>query len=447
MSRLMVIGGGAAGMSAASAARRIDPEMEVVVAEATGYASWGLCGIPYYLSGVVSQHEELISISPEKFREERRIDLRLRTKAVGIDLAGRSVRLRDSTGERSLGFDRLVVAAGASPIVPSLPGVDHERVFLIRTMEEAIRFRSLLDQGQVKRCLVVGAGYIGLEIADALAERGCSVTVVELLDRVMTNLDPRMSGKVEEAVRRHVDLRLSSGLSEISEADDGLVCTLGDGSKIEVDTVVLSVGVRPTASLAATAGAKTTAQGALIVDEQMRTSLPGVFAAGDVIAAPHRLLAEPAFIPLGPTANKTGRVAGTVAAGGQARFGGIVGTAVAKVFGLTVARTGLTLAEADAAGMSALATDTSARSKAKYYPGANPTDIRLVYREDGRLLGAQMVSKDPATAKRIDTIATALHGNFGLADLADLDLSYAPPYAPVYDPVLRAAHSAARDLK
>jgi len=447
MARLVVIGGGAAGMSAASAARRTDPNLEIVVAEATGYASWGLCGIPYYIAGTVHDHEDLISIRPERFREERRIDLRLHTAATGIDPTDRTVRLRTPDGESTLTYDRLVIAAGASPVVPPLPGVDHERVFVIRAMEEVIRLRRLIDAGQVRRCVVVGAGYIGLEMADALVERDCSVTVVEMLERVMTNLDPSMSSLVEQVVHRHVDLLLSSGLVSMSAGDDGLVCTLGDGRRVDADAVVLAVGVQPTSTIAARAGAEMTTKGALVVDGHMRTTLPGVFAAGDVIAAPHRLLAEPTFVPLAPTANKTGRVAGTVAAGGEARFEGIVGTAVAKVFELTVARTGLTLAEATDAGLEAMATNTRAASRARYYPGTKPTDTRLVYRGDGRLLGAQMVSEDPAAAKRIDVVAAALHGGFGVTDLADLDLSYAPPYAPVYDPLLRVAHAAARDLK
>lgn len=441
-SRLVVIGAGAAGMSAASAARRVDPALEIVVLEAGGYAAYGLCGIPYYLAGSVPTAEELLAYPPGFFRERRRLDLRLRTRAVRIDPERRVVTVRHDGQERRLGYGALVVTTGGAPVRPPIPGLNDDRVFTVRTLEDAVTLRSLLDAGRLGHVLVVGAGYIGLEMAEALIARGSAVTVVEALPQAMPNLDPPLAALVEREVRAHgVDLRMGTRLDEVSRVGDQLVARIG-AERVAVDAVVLATGVAAASTPAAEAGADTIAGGALLVDDRMRTSLPGVFAAGDCIAPYHRVLGRPAFVPLGPAANKTGRVAGTVAAGGTATFGGVVGTAVVKVFDLAVARTGLTLAEALAEGLPAVATDAVGKSRAKYYPGSSPVHVRLVHTRDGRLLGAQIVGEGDGVAKRIDPVAVALQAGFSVADLLAADLSYAPPYAPVYEPVLLAAQAA-----
>ena len=440
--RLVVVGGGAAGMSAASAARRVDPALEIVVLEAGGYSAYGMCGLPYFLSGTVARADALLAYPPAFFREKRRIDLRLQTRATRLEPDKHVIHYREDGREHRLGYHRLIVAAGGSPSLPPIPGIDNDHVFAVRTLEDAISLRSLLDAGHVGRALVIGAGYIGLEMAEALVQRGVVVTVAEELPRVMPNLDPPIAALVEEEVRRQgVDLRLGSRVDAIRSTDDGLEALI-DRQVVPVDAVVVAAGVRPAASVAAAAGAITGPGGALLVDDSMRTSLPDVLAAGDCIAPYHRVLGRPAFVPLGPAANKTGRVAGTVAAGGEARFPGVVGTAVVKVFDLAVARTGLTLAEAEAEGMHAVATDALGRSRAKYYPGAGPVSVRLVHESGGRLLGAQLVGSGEGVAKRIDVVAVALQAGFSIEDLLALDLSYAPPYAPVYEPILIAAQAA-----
>lgn len=440
--RLVVIGGGAAGMSAASAARRVDPACEIVVLEATGHAGYGLCGIPYYLAGLIGRADELLSYPPTYFRERRRIDLRLNTRALALDPRRHVVHYRNADGGGRLRYDRLVVAAGGAPVLPPLPGLDDDRVVTVRTLEDAITLRSLLDAGRIARALVVGAGYVGLEMAEGLHARRVEVTVAEALPRVMPTLDEPVAALVADEVRRHgVDLRLGTRFDGVTRDERGLIALIG-GEPLPVDVVVLAIGVRPTADVAARAGARTGPGGALLVDEQMRTTLEQVYAAGDCIAPQHLVLGRPAYVPLGPAGNKTGRVAGTVAAGGQARFRGVVGTAVVKVFDLGVARTGLTLAEAQAEfGARAAATDIVGRSRAKYYPGAEPVTVRLVHEVDGKLLGAQMVSAGDV-AKRIDVVAAGLQAGFDLDDLLALDLSYAPPYAPVYEPLLLAAQAA-----
>ena len=433
--RLVVVGGGAAGMSAASAARRVDPGLEIVVLESSGYAAYGLCGIPYYLAGLVERAEDLVAYPATYFREHRRLDLRLRATAVELDPDRRTVQYTQDGRTHRLGYSALIVTTGGVPTVFPLPGVPADRVFTIRTLEDAISLRSLLDAGRVGRALIVGAGYIGLEMAESFAARGCAVTVVEMLDRVLANFDAPVAELVEKHVREHVDLRLGTDVKKALAEPD-----------LAPDIVVLSAGVRPAATIAATAGAETGSGGALLVDDRMRTSLPDVWAAGDCVAAYHRVLDAPAFVPLGPAANKAGRVAGTVAAGGDASFAGIVGTAVIKVFELEVARTGLTLAEAQAAGLDARATDVVSRSRAKYYPGVEPVHVRLVHEAHGRLLGAQLVAREGA-AKRVDVVAAALYSGMGVADLHSFDLSYAPPYSPVYDPLTVAAQAAIANLE
>ena len=442
MSRLVVIGGGAAGMSAASAARRTAPGLDVVVCESGGFAAYGMCGIPYYLAGVVGQAEDLLAYPPEEFRENRGIDLRLHTRAGLIDPESRQVYLRQEDAEDVLGYDTLIVATGADPVRPPVPGLGHDRVFTIRSLDEAIRLRRLLDTGVVRRAIVVGAGYIGLETAEALTAAGAEVDVVEALPQVLAGFDEPVASVVADELTRHIRLRLGSRLDAVGDHDGG-VTVLVDGRPEQADLVILATGVRPAGELLIEAGARHLPDRSVVVDSELRTSLPGVFAAGDCVALPHLVLGGPAWVPLGPAANKTGRVAGTVAAGGTSAFGGVVGTAVVKVFDLEVARTGLSLSEARAAGLAAVATDVTSRSRAKYYPGGSPLHVRLVHAPDGRLLGAQMAGREGA-AKRIDVLATALHAGLGIDDLAALDLSYAPPYAPAYDPVLLAAGQAAR---
>ncbi|MBB2505432.1 MULTISPECIES: FAD-dependent oxidoreductase [Amycolatopsis] len=437
---MVVIGGGAAGMSAASAARRVAPERPVIVCEAGEYAAYGMCGIPYYLGGIVDRAETLLAYPPEVFRDRRGIDLRLGTTVRELDTAARRVTVANDGGAETLDYDTLVLAAGADPVVPPIAGIDHPRVFTVRSLASAAKLRTLLDSGSVRKAIVVGAGYIGLETAEALVAAGAAVRIVEALPRVLSTVDEPIAEVVDAEVRRHADLQLGSRLDAILDGATGPVAVV-DGAEFAVDLIVLAVGVRPATGLLA--GAEKLPNGAVVVDEGMRTSLPGVFAAGDCVALPHLVLGAPAWVPLGPAANKTGRVAGTVAAGGRASFRGVVGTAVVKVFDLEVARTGLSLAEATAAGIPAVATDVESRSRAKYYPGAAPLHVRLVHTPDGRLLGAQLAGREGA-AKRIDVVATALHAELSVDDLGALDLAYAPPFAPVYDPVLVAAGRANR---
>ena len=443
MTRVVVIGGGAAGMSAASAARRVTPAADVVVCEAGGFAAYGMCGIPYFLGGVVPEAEDLLAHPPAEFRDRRGIDLRLHTKVSGIDVPAHQVRIACGGTDGTLDYDALVFATGASPVRPPVPGLSGPRVFTIRSLDEAIKLRRLLERGAVGHAVVVGAGYIGLETAEALVAARVEIDVVDALPAVLGTVDEPLARLAQAELERHATVRLSAPLQNVRHRDSdaagsGALTVVAGGAEIGTDLVVVAAGVRPATELLVGAGAEHLPGRAVIVDAQMRTSLPDVFAAGDCVALHHRVLGAPAWIPLGPAANKTGRVAGTVAVGGTASFGGVAGTAVVKVFDLEIARTGVTLTEARQAGLAAIATDVVSRTRAKYYPGAAALHIRLVHSPAGKLLGGQIAGREGA-AKRIDVLATALHAGLTVADLAALDLSYAPPFAPVYDPVLAAA--------
>jgi NADPH-dependent 2,4-dienoyl-CoA reductase/sulfur reductase-like enzyme len=445
--RLVVVGGGAAGMSAASAARRADEDIEILVLESGQHVAYGLCGLPYFLSHVVPDVDSLQAYPTHFFRDRRRIDVRLGAEVVRIDPERQVVHVRSDGRTDQLHYERLVLAAGASPVIPPIPGLDDDHVFCVRKVEDAIALRGLLDAGHVGRATVVGGGYIGVEVVEALAERGVSVTLVEALPALMSNLDPEYSGAVENEVRRHADVRLGTAVEDVRRESDGLRVRLSDGDVLSADVVVAATGVRPASTLGEAVGAQTGPGGALLVDSRMRTSVPNVLAAGDCIALRHLVTGAPAYVPLGPTANKTGRVAGTVAAGGDAHFAGISGTAVVKVFDIGVAVTGLTLTEARAAGFDAQATDATGRSRAKYYPASAPIDVRLVHTPDGRLLGAQFAGAGDDVAKRVDVVAVALQAGLSVQELTELDLSYAPPFAPVYEPLLLAANSATAAIR
>jgi len=306
--RLVVIGGGAAGMSAASAARRVDPGLDVVVCEAGGFAAYGMCGIPYYLGGMVPEPENLLAYPPATFREKRGIDLRLHTRVTGVDAASRRVHL--AAGQRgvplreSLDYDALVVASGADPVRPPVPGLDEHRVFTIRSLDEAIELRRLLDSGTVRHAVVVGAGYIGLETAEALVSAGLDVDVVEALPRVLATVDEPVAALVQAELERHTRLHLSARLNAVRGQDSarleavngdgaagsGLIAVV-NGTEIATDLVVIAVGVRPATDLLIQAGAGHLPDRSLVVDEGMRTSLPDVYAAGDAVALPHLVLA------------------------------------------------------------------------------------------------------------------------------------------------------------
>ncbi len=448
MTRIVVIGGVAAGMSAASQAKRRAPDAEVVVLERGPFVSYGSCGMPYNILDPARSIEDLVVITPERFRAERGIDVRTRHEVLAIDVARREVLVRDLYGPRrfELGYDALVIATGAHAVRPPIGGMDLPGVFVLRELTDGEAMKRFLAEAEPRRAVLVGAGYIGMEMAEALRGRGLEVTVLEKLDQILPGFLPPIVDRVGAELARH-GITVETGVSvlRIARADEHLSVVTDRGSHA-TDVVLVSVGVRPSATLAESGGIALGETGAIAVDEEMRTSAPRVWAAGDCAEARHLVTGRAAWIPLGTTANKQGKLAGANAAGAHERFGGVVGSAAFKVFDLEVGRTGLGPADAARAGLESIAATSTHRSRGHAYPGSTEIATVLVAeRGSGRLLGAQMVGGEGVTG-RIDVLATALTARMTVSDLEQLDLAYAPPLAPVYDPLLIAAGVAAKTL-
>jgi NADPH-dependent 2,4-dienoyl-CoA reductase/sulfur reductase-like enzyme len=446
--RLVVVGGDAAGMSAASQARRRRDGggLEIVVFERGNFTSYSACGIPYLVGGVVADPGRLIARDPDTFRSAFDIEVYLRHEVTGIDLGRRAVRVRDldGGGQRWEGFDQLMVATGAVPARPSLPGADAAGIHGVQVLDDGLAIRRVLDGQRPRRAVVVGGGYIGLEMAEALVMRGLQVALVDAAPQPMTTLDEDMGALVADALRKvGVTVHLGERVTGFDMAAGRVRAVTTANRVLPAELVILGLGVRPNTALARAAGLAVGATGGIITDRRMRTEAAGVWAAGDCVQTRHLVSGAPVAIALGTHANKQGRVAGINLGGGYATFPGVVGTAVSKICGVEVARTGLTEAEAVRAGFDPLAVVVASTTRAGYYPGAAPIKTKIVAeRRSGRLLGAQIVGEEGA-AKRIDGLAIALWNGMTVEEMTGLDLAYAPPFSPVWDPVLIAARKAA----
>jgi NADPH-dependent 2,4-dienoyl-CoA reductase/sulfur reductase-like enzyme len=444
--RLVVIGGDAAGGSAASQARKRCPDLDVVMFERGRATSYSACGIPYWISGAVTDEASLIARTPEQHRAAG-IDVRMRTEVTGIDLDARRVTWRDldggATGTEP--FDDLVYATGSVPMRPPVPGIDADGVYGVQVLDDGAALRTELNRGEVRRVVVVGGGYIGLEIAEACRVRDLAVTVVDLSATPIGTFDPDVGTFIADAVRGlGIDLVLSDGVVALDVGPDGRVCAVrtASGRELPADLVVLGLGVRPNVRLAQEAGIPLGTSGGIAVDARRRTGVEGVWAAGDCAESRHLLSGQRVVVALGTHANKQGRVAGINIGGGYATFPGVIGTAITKVCDLEVARTGLSSQEAEAAGFSFVTASVDSTTKAGYFPGAQPIRLKMIAeRRSGRLLGAQVVGRQEA-AKRIDALAVCIWNGMTVDRILSLDLSYAPPFSPVWDPVLIAARKA-----
>ncbi|MER7621608.1 FAD-dependent oxidoreductase [Streptomyces sp. NPDC126503] len=446
--RLVVIGGDAAGMSAASQARRLRRagELEIVAFERGRFSSYSACGIPYWVSGDVPAREELIARAPEEHRA-RDIDLRMRTEVTEIDVPGQRVRWREveSGAEGWTGFDRLVIATGARPLRPPVPGVDAQGVFGVQTLEDGQALLDGLSGARGRRAVVVGAGYIGVEMAEALLKRGFEVTVVNRSEQPMSTLDPEMGRLVHRAMDglgiRTVGSAEVTGF--VADGDGRVRAVATDTAEYPADVVVLGVGVVPETSLAEAAGLPLGSYGGLLTDLAMRVrGQENVWAGGDCVEVLDLVSGRERYVPLGTHANKQGQVIGSNVGGDYATFPGVVGTAVSKVCDLEIARTGLRERDAREVGLRFVSVTVESTSRAGYYPGAAPMTVKmLAERRTGRLLGVQIVGREGA-AKRVDVAAVALSARMSVEEVAALDLGYAPPFSPVWDPVLVAARKA-----
>ena len=438
--RMVVVGGDAAGMSAASQARkrRGPGELEIVAFERGRHTSYSACGLPYYAADVVQDWRDLVSRTPEEHAEQD-IEVRTRHEVEAIDLEARRVRARDLDGGRVVEepWDVLVVATGSAPLRPPIDGIDLPGVLGLSVLEDGIALRKAVDAGP-RRAVIVGGGYIGLEAAEALVARGVPTALVEAAPQVMSRIDPDMGELVSDAVR---DIGVELHLEEEVEAieGDGRVQAVRTAERtLDADLVILGLGTRPAVGLASSSGIELGPSGAIAVNPRMRTRHDGVWAAGDCAEARHLVSGQPVSYHLGTIANKQGRVCGINIGGGYATFPGVLGTAVSKVCEVEVARTGLSETELADLGLEWEQAAVDSTTRAAYFPGAAPIRTKvLAERRSGRLLGAQIVGKEGA-AKRIDVFATALWNGMTVDEMVNMDLSYAPPFSPVWDPVLIA---------
>ena len=440
--RLVVIGGDAAGMSAASKVRREQPGREIMVFERSPHTSYSACGMPYYIAGLVDDADKLVARSPEKFREKFNIDVRIQHEVLAIDTAAQRVRAVNLTDgvEAWESYDQLLIATGAEAISPPLPGSDADGIFSLSTLASGIRVMAFMDKELPRRAVVVGGGYIGLEMAEALVRQGLQVTLIEKGEQVMGTLDPDMGALVSEALREiGVTLYLNESLTGYEAANGKVSAVVTDQRTIPTDLVIVGLGTRPNSRLAADVGIVLGEKGAIRVNSRQQTSAQNIWAAGDCAESFHLISRRPFHIALGTVANKQGTVAGINLSGGYATFPGVVGTAVSKICKFEVARTGLTEREISGLGLLYRTATIKSKTRAGYYPGAGWITVKLLAEQgSGRLLGGQIVGLEGA-AKRIDVLATALTAGMTVQQITDLDLSYAPPFSPVWDPVQIAA--------
>jgi NADPH-dependent 2,4-dienoyl-CoA reductase/sulfur reductase-like enzyme len=442
--KLLVIGGVAAGTKGASKARRDDPSMEISLVTEEPYVSYAGCGLGYYIAGIIDTREALFARSPEEFREKHNISILLRHRAESINTYDRTVRVTDlaSGAARLFPYDRLLIATGSTVNVPVIPGADIPGVFPLKGIGDADSIKARLDRGGVREACIVGGGFIGIEMSECLALRGVASTILEKEDHLLHRLyDPETA----KLIRAHVEskgIRIRTG-ETVERFDAGADGSIGSfssgGEEYPCQIAILASGVYPNAGLAREARIAIGPTGAIKTDSRMETSVRGVFAAGDCAETTHLVTGKPFWFPLGSTANMQGRVAGANIAGGRTTFPGALGTSILKVFDKTAARTGLSAAQAVEAGYNPVSATVTVQNHSRFFPGAGTIVLTLVAdRGSHRLLGAQAFG-DSSTDKVIDTVATALTGKIPVTGLANLDVSYSPPYSTALGAVLVAA--------
>lgn len=451
----VIIGGDAAGMSAASKIMREQKDACLIVFERSQHISYSACGMPYWIGGVIDSDRKLIVLTPEIARKKRGIDVHTHHEVIAIDPAQHLVQVTNQeTGETfTQPYAKLCIATGARPLYPPIPGIDLPDVFALRALSDSQRIHAYMQAQPMQSAVVIGAGYIGIEMVEAMVDRGLEVHLVEKQSQVMPYYDADMVTPITPHLQQKgVKIYVDTGVVSIAQKGERLTIQTDKAGSIEADIVIVAVGVRPNSELAAAAGLRLGASDAIHVDPQFRTSAPDIFAAGDCVEHHHLVLGKSVWIPLATSANKGGRIAGENMMGGHATMPGILGTAIVKAFDYTMAITGLTEAEArksdlfGTAGEFVGSTTIEAKDKAGYWPGVEEIIVKLLFdKRGGRVVGCQMVGKEGVN-KRIDIVATAITANMTLNDLTLLDLSYAPPYSTSHDPIQICASVAQREL-
>ncbi len=436
--KIVIIGGVAGGATAAARLRRLDEKAEIVVFERSGYISYANCGLPYYIGGVITEQKELTLQTPKSFWKRFRVDMRVRHEVTKINTDKKTVTVTNlETGETfDESYDKLLLSPGAKPTRPEVEGVDLDKVFEVRTVEDTFRIRDFVVNNEIKTAVIAGGGFIGLEMAENLTDLGIKVTIIQRPKHVMNPLDDDMASFIHAKMRKKgVNLMLGKGVLGFEKDGEVIKVNIKDESPITADMVVLAIGVTPDTKLAKEAGLELGKKGSIVVNDKMETSIPDIYAVGDAVEVKHFITGEKVLISLAGPANKQGRIAARNILGGDEKFKGSQGSSVLKIFDMTVASTGINEKTAKDLGLNYDKVFLSPMSHASYYPGGKMMTVKVIFDKDTyKLLGAQIVGND-GVDKRIDVLATAMHAGMNALELKDLDLAYAPPYSSAKDPV------------
>ena len=447
--KVVIVGGVAGGASTAARLRRMDEHADIVMIERGANISFANCGLPYYIGEVITDRDKLIVVTPESLKAMLNIDSRVKQEVISVNRSKKTVTVREIVTGREYeeSYDKLVLSPGAAPIIPSLPGVDLPGVFTLRNLQDMDSIKSYVDQKKPIQAVVVGGGFIGLEIAENLTHRGIQVTLIEMMNQVMAPIDYEMAAMVHQhLIFKKIRLALSDGIAGIEVASNAYTVSLSSGRKVDTDMVVLSIGVRPENQLAKNANLEIGLRGTIVTNQHMQTSDPDIYAVGDAVQLVSRITSEATTLALAGPASKQGRIAADHICGRDASFNGVIGTSVVKVFDLTVAAVGLNQHQLEQAGFEYSSIIVHVSSHAGYYPGASPMALKLLFSPQGKIYGAQAVGVE-GVEKRIDVIATAIFSGLTVNDLEQLELSYAPPYSSSRDPVNIAGFTAGNVLR
>ena len=436
--KVVIVGGVAVGATAAARIRRLDEQAEIVVFERTGYISYANCGLPYYIGDVITDPEDLTLQTPESFFTRFRVHMKTFHEVIAINTERKTVSVKNlENGEIfEESYDKLILSPGAKPTQPRLPGVEIDKLFTLRTVEDTLRIKNYIQEYKPKSAVLAGGGFIGLELAENLRELGMDVTIVQRPKQLMKPFDADMAALIHNEMRKHgVKLALGYTVEGFEESGDGVDVLLKDHAPLHADMVVLAIGVVPDTALAKEAGLKMGLKGSIVVNERMETSEPNIYAGGDAVQIKHFVTGEDTLISLAGPANKQGRIIADNICGGNSQYSGSQGSCVIKVFDMTAAATGINETNAKEFGLDVDTVILSPMSHAGYYPGGKVMTLKVVFEEETyRLLGAQIVGYD-GVDKRIDVLATAIHAGMRATELKNLDLAYAPPYSSAKDPV------------
>lgn len=436
--KIIIVGGVAGGASTAARLRRLDEDAEITIYERSGYISYANCGLPYYIGEIITDKEELTLQTPESFYNRFRVDAKVNHEVVEIDATAKSVTVRNlATGKKFQDcYDKLVLSPGAKAVKPNIPGIEHEKIFTLRTVEDTLRIYDYIKTAGAKSAVVVGGGFVGLEAAENLRHLGLDVTLAEAAPQALSILDSDMVSQVHATFRENgIKLLLGSGIASFEEKDGQIVGVFANSEKVSADLILLAIGVAPDSVLADKAGLKTGIKGSILVNTKMETSIQDIYAVGDAVEVTHFVTGDKALISLAGPANKQGRIAADNIAGGDSHYKGTQGSSVIKLFDMTAAATGINERQAKAAGLLYEKVILSPASHASYYPGGKVMTMKVLFEKPtNKILGAQIVGFD-GVDKRIDVLATAIRAGMKATELAELELSYAPPYSSAKDPV------------